>query len=371
MMREGTTTKDAAAISKAAAAMGGDVDVSVNPDAAILWGEGLSEFASDLVGLVAVVASHPAWPAPSLERLRADKLRQLALAKSNPGQLAAEKFNSVIYGDHPYGRVFPTEAMLKGFTLAQAKAFYGAHWSAAGSRLYIVGRFDPKAVEATVHQAFGGWEKGTASRPAPPHPTSERAVYIVEKPGAVQTTLIVGLPTIDPSNPDATALDVTNNLLGGYFSSRVTSNIRESKGYTYTPYSVIANHYRDATWAQHADVSTAVTGASLKEIFYEIDRLRAEAPGEAELDAVKNYMAGTFVLVNSDRRGIAAQLDFVDEHGLGADYLATWVSKVRAVTPAKVQEMAKKYIDSGRVSIIAVGDRKAIEEQVKPYGPLK
>jgi zinc protease len=158
-------------------------------------------------------------------------------------------------------------------------------------------------------------------------------------------------------------------VLGGYFSSRMTANLRESKGYTYSPFSAVQNRYRDANWAQNADVTTTVTGASLKEIFFEIDRLQAEPPTEAELESAKNYMLGTFVLRNSDRAGIIAQLEFINFHGLPADYLNTYVGKVRAVTPGQVQEMTRKYIDDTRTAIIAVGDRKQIEDQVKPYGP--
>ncbi|MBK5256639.1 MAG: insulinase family protein, partial [Vicinamibacteria bacterium] len=334
-------------------------------------GSSLSEFAPDLVKLVADLTLNPKFPQGELERLKADNLRRLSLAKSNPQQMAAEKFREVIYGDHPYGRIFPTEAQMKGYTLAQAKAFYDAHWAASRARLYVVGRFDAKAVEGAIRVEFSGWKRGALSRPAPAHPKTERAVYIVDKPGAVQTTLIVGLPTIDASHVEAVPLSLTNSVLGGYFSSRMTANLRESKGYTYSPFSAISNRYRDATWAQNADVTTAVTGASLKEIFYEIDRLQAEAPSESELDSAKNYTLGTFVLRNSDRSGIIAQLEFIRFHGLPADYLNTYVGKVRAVTPAVVQQMARKYIDDTRIVIVAVGDQKVIEDQVKPYGPIR
>ena len=369
LMREGTTTKTGPEISKAAAQMGGQVDINVGSDTASVTGSALSEFAPDLAKLVADLVLNPRFPASELDRLKADNLRRLSLAKSSPQQMATAKFREVIYGDHPYGRIFPTDDQIKGYTLAQAKAFYDAHWAASRARLYVAGRFDAAAVEAAIRAAFSGWKKGVMSHPAPPTPRAERAVYIVDKPAAVQTTLIVGLPTIDASNADAIALSVTNNVLGGYFSSRMTTNIRESKGYTYSPFSQISNRYRDAVWAQNADVTTAVTGASLKEIFYEIDRLQAEAPSEAELDSAKNYMLGTFVLRNSDRSGIIGQLEFINFHGLPADYLNTYVGKVRGVTPAMVQQMTRKYIDDTKVAIVAVGDKKVIEEQVKPYGP--
>ena len=370
LMREGTATKTSAQISKSAAQMGGQVDISVGADTASVSGSSLSEFAPDLVKLVADLALNPKFPGGELERLKADNLRRLSIAKSNPQQMAVEKFREVVYGDHPYGRIFPTEAQMKGYTLAQARAFYEANWAASRARLYVAGRFDAAAVETAIRAAFAGWKKGAMSHPAPPKPRADRAVYIVDKPGAVQTTLIVGLPTIDASQKDAIPLAVTNNVLGGYFSSRMTANLRENKGYTYSPYSQVSNRYRDATWAQNADVTTAVTGASLKEIFYEIDRLQAEAPGEAELESVKNYMLGTFVLRNSDRFGIISQLEFINFHGLPADYLNRYVGNGRAVTPAAVQQMAQKYIDDTKTAIIAVGDKKLIEEQVKPYGPI-
>ncbi|HRB13925.1 MAG TPA: pitrilysin family protein [Vicinamibacteria bacterium] len=370
LMREGTATRASAQISKSAAQMGGQVDISVGADTASVSGSSLSEFAPDLVKLVADLALNPKFPAGELERLKADNLRRLSIAKSNPQQMAVEKFREVVYGDHPYGRIFPTEAQMKGYTLAQAQAFYEANWAASRARLYVAGRFDAAAVETAIRAAFAGWKKGAMSHPAPPKPRADRAVYIVDKPGAVQTTLIVGLPTIDASQKDAIPLAVTNNVLGGYFSSRMTANLRENKGYTYSPYSQVSNRYRDATWAQNADVTTAVTGASLKEIFHEIDRLQAEAPGEAELESVKNYMLGTFVLRNSDRFGIISQLEFINFHGLPADYLNRYVGNVRAVTPAAVQQMAQKYIDDTKTAIIAVGDKKVIEEQVKPYGPI-
>ncbi|MEO8501063.1 MAG: pitrilysin family protein [Vicinamibacteria bacterium] len=370
LMREGTTTKTGAQISKAAAQMGGQVDIGVGSDTASVSGSSLSEFAPDLVKLMADLVMNPKFPASELERLKADNLRRLSIAKSNPQQMAVEKFREVIYGSHPYGRIFPTEAQMKGYTLTQAKGFYEANWAASRARLYVVGRFDSGAVESAIRAAFAGWRKGVMSHPAAPKPRADRAVYIVDKPGAVQTTLIVGLPTIDASHKDALALAVTNSVLGGYFSSRMTANLRESKGYTYSPFSQVSNRYRDATWAQNADVTTAVTGASLKEIFLEINRLQAEAPSEAELESAKNYMLGTFVLRNSDRAGIIGQLEFINFHGLPADYLNSYVANVRAVTPGMVQQMAQKYIDDTRVAIIAVGDKKVIEEQVKPFGPI-
>ena len=178
------------------------------------------------------------------------------------------------------------------------------------------------------------------------------------------------MPTIDPSKDDYIALTVMDALLGGAFASRITKNIREDKGYTYSPYSELSTRYRDAYWAENADVTTAQTGLSLKEIFAEIDRLQSAPPSEQELAGVQNYLAGTYILQNSSRGGITGQLEFIDLHGLPPTYPNTYVKRIYAVTAPQVMEMAKKYLQDDTATIVVVGDRKVIEEQVKPFGKI-
>ena len=258
--------------------MGGGLDITVAADTTEIATDVLSEFAPQAVALVADVAQNPRFPEAELARLKADKLRELSIASSNPQQIALEKFRAVLYAGHAYGRVFPTEAQLSGYTLAQVRDFYAKNFGAARSHLYVVGRFEPAQVEKAVRDAFSGWAAGPAPAATPAQPKSTRGVHLVDRPGAVQSTLIVGMPVIDPTQPDYVPLVVTNTLLGGYFSSRLTANLREQKGYTYSPFSQLSSRRRDAYWAENADVTTAVTGPSLKEIFYEIDRLQAEPP---------------------------------------------------------------------------------------------
>ncbi len=370
LMEEGTTSLDANELAEAAASMGGSVSVGVGPDQSFVTGTALSEFGPDMVRLVGDVVRNPAFPADELERLKADRVRQVSIARSQPQSLALERFREVMYPDHPYGRVFPTEAMLRGYTVEQVRDFYARGYGAARSRLFVVGMFDPGAIERAVREAFSGWERGSEPAPTPARARSGRAVYFVDNPGAVQSTLYVGLPVVDPSHPDFVALQVTNSLLGGSFGSRITSNIREDKGYTYSPFSTLSTRWRDAYWAEVADVTTDVTGAALGEIFFEIDRLRNEPPGEEELRAIQNYMAGTFVLQNSSRGGIISQLNFVDLHGLDADYLREYVDRVYAVTPAEVQRIAREYLDPEDMIIVVVGDRSQVLGQVREFGEL-
>jgi predicted Zn-dependent peptidase len=289
------------------------------------------------------------------------------VARSQPGQQALARFRESVYGDHPYGRVFPSDESLSALTLEQVKAFHQAGFAAARAHLYVAGRFDAAAAEQAVRTAFGRWKRGTPAAPKRPAPMAARVLHTVDRPGAVQSTIYMGLPVIDVSDPSYVPLLVTHTLLGGYFSSRITSNIREQKGYTYSPQAQISRRRRDAYWAEQADVTTAVTGASLKEIFFEIERLRSEAPPAQELEAVKSYLSGTFVLQNSTRNGIIDQLQLVDLNGLPEPYLRELVPRIQAVTPNDVKEMARSHIVPERITVVVVGDLKAIDEQLNPY----
>ena len=163
-------------------------------------------------------------------------------------------------------------------------------------------------------------------------------------------------------------LIVTNALLGGSFGSRITSNIREEKGYTYSPRSEISRRYHDAYWAEAADVTTEYTGASLKEIFAEIDRLAKATPSKPELEGIESYLSGLFVIQNSSRGAVIGQLRYVDFQGLGEDYLKTYVQKVNAVTPADVMKVTAQYIKADEMTSVVVGDKAKVAEQLAPYG---
>jgi predicted Zn-dependent peptidase len=323
-----------------------------------------------MVRLVADVAQHPAFPASEVERVRANALRDLAIARSQQQNLALDRFRAALYPGHAYGRYLADPAVVQGFSLEQVRRFYGATFGAARAHLYVTGRFDPAAVEAAVREAFGGWAAGTPAAFAPPTPKAGRALYVIDRPGAVQSTIYIGLPTIDPSNPDYVPLTVANALLGGAFASRITSNIREAKGYTYSPFSALTARLRDAYWAEVADVTTAVTGPALTEILKEIDRLAKEPPAADELRGIQNYLAGTFVLRNSSRTGLATQFEFVDLHGLGEDYLRSYVRRIYAVTPEEVTRVTQRYLRGADMTIVVAGDRKVIDQQLKGFGAL-
>lgn len=371
LMKEGTKRRTAEDIAAAAAKMGGEINVGVGLDLSTVGGDVLSEFGPELVRLIADIVQNPLFPETEIERLKNDLRRRLSIQMSQPQTLALAKFRKILYGDHPYGRVLSTPDVIQSFTVEKVRNYYRKNFGAGRSHIYVAGRFDKKAVKKAIEEALGGWERGPDPLIFPARTESPRAVHIVDRPGSQQSILYVGLPVIDPSHKDWQALQVTNAILGGAsFLSRITINIREDKGYTYTPSSQLSWRYRDAYWLQFASVGNEVTAPALKEILYEIDRLRREPPPQEELKRIQNFMTGNFVLQNSSRQGIVNGLSFVSLQGLDPSYLSTWVQKVHAVTPADVQMIAQTYFLPEKMTIVIVGDKNKIEEILKGFGPI-
>jgi predicted Zn-dependent peptidase len=367
LMKEGTRTRSGEQIAREAAEMGGQLEIDSGSDYTSAGGVVLSDFAPQFITLLADVLAHPSFPVADLPRLKADLVRQLAIDRTEPGALARERFLKTLFPDHPYGRGFPSEADLKSYTIDDVQAFYRNNFAASRTRLYIAGKLEGDLRKA-AEDAFSGWAKGNPASAMPPHAVKARSLQLIDRPGAEQTNLILGLPVVEPTNQDYITLEVMNSLLGGSFASRITSNIREQKGYTYSPQSRIETRQHFAFWLQSADVTTAVTGPSLKEIFYEVDRLRKDPPSAKELEGIQNYLAGLFVLRNTiSPDDIITQLHFVDLQGLDRSYLSTYVQKVMAVKPQDVQRVAESYIIPSKMTIVAVGDKAKIGEQIKPY----
>ncbi len=365
---EGTNSRSAEEIAQAAASMGGEISVSVGEDQTTVSADVLSEFAPAMVELLADIVRNPAFPESELERLKRDRLRQLSVSKTQPQQMAVAEFRRALYGNHPYGRLLPTEEQLSAYSVEDASNFYSSNFGAQRSHVYVAGVFDADATRGAIEASFGDWQRGPDVFTDKPQPASGKVVVdIIDRPGASQSNLLLGLPTIAPGHDDWIAMQLTNSLLGGAFSSRITSNIREDKGYTYSPFSSISTRYKDAYWVQSAAVTTDVTGPALKEIYYEIENLQENPPPANELDGIKNFAAGIFVLQNSTRTGLINILSYIKLQELPDNYLTDYVSKVFAVTPEQVSEMAKTYMHEEDMTLVVVGDRGRVSEQVAPY----
>jgi zinc protease len=232
LMKEGTEYRSSEQVAREAAGMGGAVTVNVGPDVTHIQGDVLSEFAPKMAQLLADVVEHPALPASEIARLKQDFQRQLSVQKSQPATMARERFYQALYPGHPYGRILSTEPIINSFTAEMAKKFYEDNFGAARTHIYVAGKFDPVAVKTAISQSFTSWKRGAAPLIQVPTTAAKHELDVVDRPGAAQSTVYIGLPTIDPSNSDFIPFQVMNTLLGGSFASRITSNIREQKGYT-------------------------------------------------------------------------------------------------------------------------------------------
>ncbi len=370
MMKEGSETMSSEEIANKMAAMGGNLNISVNPHVTTLSSSVLYEFTPEAIQVMADVLLHPLFPESEIERLKNDFKRNLNISLSQPQPIAQKEFFAALYPDHPYGRVFPTEEMIDAFSLNDVQSFYEANFGAHRTRLYVSGMFDQESVVEAAKEALSTWLEGPEDSYPVAQPVTNSGIKFADRPDAPQSTILIGLPVADASSEDYIPLDIMNSLLGGSFGSRITRNIREDKGYTYSPRSTINNNYKSAIWFEAADVTTDATKASLQEIIKEIKRLRDEPPTEEELQGIQNYQAGFFVLQNGTPGGIINQLKFLDVHNLSDDVLQNKVKNIYAVTPEQVQEMARKYIRPEDMFLVIVGDPEKVRPQIRFDDPL-
>lgn len=367
LMKEGTKTRSAEQVADQAADAGGQLDVEAGVEFTTVGGVALSDHAVPFISLVADVLENPSLPDSQVARLKADLGRELAVAKTQAQELARERFLQTMFPNSPYGRVFPKEGELQAYSAQDVQGFYRTNFGATRTHLYVAGRLDP-GLEPAIRAAFEGWDQGAQPTSVSAAPVKEHSFSLIDRPGAPQSTVYIGLPVADPTSPDYIPLDVMDALLGGSFASRITANIREQKGYTYSPASFIGTRQHVAYWVEVADVTTSVTGPSLKEIVYEIDRLRKEPPSQDELKGIETYLAGLFVLRNTiSPNAVIGQLHFVDSQGLSRSYLTDYVQKVSAVKPQDIQGVTEKYLVPDKMAIVVVGDKAKVADQVKPY----
>ncbi len=368
MMEKGAGGHTGAELAEMAANMGGSLSLGVGPDLTTVYTGVLSENAADAVKLIADLLIRPDFPADEVEKVRADLLRNLSVAQSTPDGIAGEAFSTALYPNHPYGRDFPTQEQLSSYTLDQLRSFHARNFGAQRAHLYIVGQFDDAAIRKAVEDGFGKWAKGVAPTVLPSPAGEAGQVVLIDRPGAPQSTLNIGQRVDVPVGDVKFA--AANTLLGGYFSSRITRNIREDKGYTYSPGSAITRRVHAAGWGEYADVTAEATGPSITEILKEVRRMQTEAPSAAELQGIKNYMNGIFVLGLASRGGVASRLANLDMIGLGPDYLNTYVEKVTALTGEDMRAATAQYLPVDKMTYVVVGPLDSVRPQLEAVPEL-
>jgi predicted Zn-dependent peptidase len=372
LVRTGTSKRASRQIEEDLRRLGADLGSSAGQDTSAIGFAGLSEFAEPLLQLVNELAREAAFPESEFERERRQKLEEVKLERTSPGFLGSERLRKILFGAHPYALISPSEAQVAGYKLDDLRSVYREIYTPENALLMLVGDFDPQSMLKTIEKIFGNWsgKKSVAKEfPAPPKPRGRR-VYLVHNPGSVQTQILVGCHSITRKHPDWLRLGLTNSLYGGAFNSRLVMNIREDKGYTYSPRSSVHPLRQHGYFSVSAAVRNDVVAASLTEIFYELDKLRSLPVPEAELADAQNYLTGVFSMGLATQEGLLSQFSTVELNELPADYLETYRDKIRAITSADLMATARKYFDSANMQIVIVGDRAQIKDQASLFGDL-
>lgn len=365
LMREGAGSRSGSEISQAFADMGGGLSTSVGSSRTLFSTNVLGERAPDAVALLADLTQRPSFPADALNRVKQGYVRNIAISLSTPSGQAANAYHRTVFAGHPYEAFVPTEAQMQAYTLDQAKAFHARSFGPNGAHIYVGGQFDAAAVKAAIEQQFGGWRVNNVVADVPMAPPVVRRVVLVDRPGALQSSLMLVADAPRIGGQDYIRAEVMDSLLGGAFNSRITTNIREDKGYTYSPYSALNVLDVNTThWSQNADVTAAHTGDSLKEIFHEIRRLQGEAPTSEETTGTQNMSTGGFVLGMATTSGVVNNIIGLDDRKLPRDYYNRYIPWVMAVAPADIQQAAQK-IDLNKMTVIVVGDLATVRPQLE------
>lgn len=371
MLKEGAGGRSSAELARAAASLGGDISTSVDEASTTIGTDVLSENAPAAIALIGDVALRPALPDSEFARVKANLGRRLAQAYAQPGLLADYALARAYYGNHPYGRILPTPAGFAAYTLGDVQRFYKEQFGAGRAHLYIAGRFDAAAVKAAVEKNFGGWAKGPERLALVPRPQPGPRVLLIDRPGAPQSTLRLAFSGPAPGTPGDIPFRTANSLLGGAFNSRITLNIRENKGYTYSPYSALTLHPGETRWTFNGDVTTAVTGPALHEIFSEVRRLAGAPPTDTEYVGTRTYRAGVFTIGLGTAPGLIQLLSTVEELGLPADWPNTYVARTMAVTPAQFSGAIQSNLPLDKMTLVVVGDLKTVTPQLQALPELK
>lgn len=373
VLRTGTSSRSSRQIEEDLRRLGADLSSRAGTDTSVISFTGLADHSAPLLQLVAELAQQAAFPAEEFERERRQALEAVRIERATPGFLAGERLRKVLFGAHPYAIVSPTEEQVAGYRLEQLKDFYRQNYWPGNALLVMVGDFSPAAMLDQIEKAFGSWPEGAGEQAQnPPLPELRgRAVFLVHLPGAVQAQIMAGNRAITRKHPDWLRLTLANSIYGGAFNSRLVMNIREQKGYTYSPRSGIHPMRQHGYFSVHAAVRNEVVGATLTEIFYELDRMRSLPVGTDELADARNYMSGVFSLGLATQDGLAGQLATATLDRLPEDYLETYRERIRALTADDVLDAARQYFDSANAQIVVVGDCGQIEAQASLFGPVE
>jgi zinc protease len=361
----GTHRRDRLGLATALQALGGALTASVDPDRLLISGSALAAGLADVLDLLAEVLTGATYPTDEVIGERDRVGQEITIARSQPGVLAREALLHRLYPGHPYALELPAAAAVAAVGPPALRRLHAGRVSPTGATLVLVGDLRPAAALDTAESALGDWPGRPGGAAVPPVPElAAGPVQIVDRPGAVQTNIRLAGPALDRRDPSYAAQQLANTVYGGYFTSRLVANIREDKGYTYSPRSAVEHLSAASRLGVAADVATEVTAPALLEIWYELGRLCLLPVGADELEAARRYATGSLALSTATQAGLASVLSGLVGAGLGIGYLREHPAALAKVTPADLLEVAGRLFAPARLVGVLLGDAERIR------GPL-
>lgn len=372
---QGTKSRNARQIAEALQAAGGDLSANAGKEGFYVTSSVLSSKSADGLAVLADVLQNAAFPDNEVALAKRNLASSLQEQEANPQFLASRAMAKVLYGDSAYSVISATKESLAAMTPSDLRSEYARRFRPDRTLVVVVGDFAADKMLATVKEKFDSWRapaEAAASVTPPANTGPDHAIFLVSRPDSVQTTLSLAAFGPKRTDPDYEAAVVANTIYGGSFGSRLISNIREDKGYTYTPGSSLSASRVTGTIHTSADVRNAVTGPALNEIFYELNRLATTSPTDRELNQAKRFLIGIKAIQLQIHSAVAGELSNLWIQGLPASEVGDYGKKISAVTAADVDEAGKKYFPAERVAIVAVGQENVVRGQLALFGlPIK
>ena len=361
----GTEQRSASEIAVALQSFGGQLHANNDADRLGISGSVLASGFSGFLELLGEVLTSASYPKEEVVAERDRLVQELAIHRSQASVVAREALLKRMYGEHPYGRELPTAEAVDDVKPGQLRSLHNRRVVPAGSVMTVVGDVQPARVVAQVEKALTDWSATTnaAETPKLPKHVPGRPL-LLDRPGAVQTTIRMAGPAPARSSADYAAVSLANMVFGGYFSSRWTANIREDKGYTYGGHSVFEHPPAGSRITVSVDVATQVTAPSVLETLYELGRIATVPVSQDELDQARRYAIGSLQLGTASQAGLASMLSMLAGADLGVDYLRDFPAQMQAVTVEDVLAAAATYMAPSRLTSVLVGDVKVVAESL-------
>jgi predicted Zn-dependent peptidase len=374
MLDEGTARRSASEIAEQIAQLGAVLRSNAGWDDSSLAVSGLSEHLDRALEVWADVLLGPAFAQGELERVRENLLSTLARHKDYPQIVAGLTFARVLFGDgHPYG--WPphgAEETVKSITAKDLKGFHERYYRPGNAVLVVAGDVSEAALRPKLEKLLGRWQGKAGTAPTPPRPqVAERMrIHLVDKTGAPQSSIRVGLVGIERKHPDYHRALVMNTILGGSFK-RLALNLREAKGWTYGVGSSFDARRTPGPWSAGGEFVAAHTADAVAEIVKEIEALRLEDVTDRELQETKDEIVKAFPAHFATANQVAAQMAALAVYGLPDRELTTFCAKIAAVTTTDVRKMAQKYLRPERLAVVVVGDRNTSESPLRKIAEVE